>query len=124
MQNVTVSALSFLSNDLIQSVEQGFPKSRRNWRVANLRWYSNKLMRRRGRTSRPPLYKEPATSVADQGAIMNLHAPSMLVFVISLILAVLAVVGIFVLIPYVTIYAFWIAIGAYVVLALGCLMKI
>lgn len=47
----------------------------------------------------------------------------MLVFVISLILAVLAVVGIFVLIPYVTMYAFWIAIVAYVVLALGCLMK-
>jgi hypothetical protein len=50
---------------------------------------------------------------------MTLHAPAMWVFILSLILAVLAVVGIFVEIPFVSMYAFWVAVLAYVVLALG-----
>jgi hypothetical protein len=50
---------------------------------------------------------------------MTLHAPAMWVFILSLVLAVLAVVGVFVEIPFVSMYAFWIAILAYVVLALG-----
>ena len=54
---------------------------------------------------------------------MNLHAPDMWVFVISVVLAALAVAGVFTPIPYVTMYAFWIAIAAYVVLALGNLVK-
>lgn len=54
---------------------------------------------------------------------MNLSAPTVPVFVISLILAVLAVLGVFANIPFVTAYAFWIAIAAYVVLAIGTLMK-
>jgi hypothetical protein len=54
---------------------------------------------------------------------MKLHAPSTMVFVISLILVVLAVISVFVFIPYVTVYAFWFAVAAWVVLAGGCLMK-
>ena len=50
---------------------------------------------------------------------MTLHAPAMWVFILSVVLAVLAVVGIFVEIPFVSMYAFWIAVLAYVVLALG-----
>ena len=50
---------------------------------------------------------------------MTLHAPAMWVFVLSLVLAVLAVVGVFVEIPYLSMYAFWVAVLAYVVLALG-----
>jgi len=50
---------------------------------------------------------------------MTLHAPAMWVFILSLVLAVLAVVGIFVEIPFVSMYAFWVAVLAYVVLALG-----
>ncbi|HWN51973.1 MAG TPA: hypothetical protein VNO18_19525 [Xanthobacteraceae bacterium] len=50
---------------------------------------------------------------------MTLHAPAMWVFILSLILVVLAVVGIFVEIPYLSMYAFWVAVLAYVVLALG-----
>ena len=50
---------------------------------------------------------------------MALHAPAMWVFILSLVIVVLAVVGIFVEMPYVSMYAFWIAILAYVVLALG-----
>ena len=40
-------------------------------------------------------------------------------FILSLILVVLAVVGTFVQIPNVSTYAFWVAVLAYVVLALG-----
>jgi len=50
---------------------------------------------------------------------MTLHAPAMWVFILSLVLIVLAVVGIFVEIPYLSMYAFWVAVLAYVVLALG-----
>ena len=38
-------------------------------------------------------------------------------FVLSLILVILAVVGVFIEIPLVSNYAFWFAIGAYVMLA-------
>ena len=50
---------------------------------------------------------------------MTLHAPALWVFILSLVLVVLAVVGVFVEIPFVLIYAFWVAVLAYVVLALG-----
>lgn len=52
-----------------------------------------------------------------------LSAPSQMVFLISLVLAIVAVLGALVIIPVVTKYAFWIAILAYVVLALGNIMK-
>jgi len=50
---------------------------------------------------------------------MKLHAPAMWVFILSLVLVVLAVVGLFVEIPYLSMYAFWVSVLAYVVLALG-----
>ena len=50
---------------------------------------------------------------------MTLHAPAMWVSILSLVLVVLAVVGVFVEIPYLSMYAFWVAVLAYVVLALG-----
>lgn len=50
---------------------------------------------------------------------MNLSPPTVAVFVISLILAVLAVIGNFVPIPFITEHGFWVAIIAYVVLAVG-----
>jgi len=54
---------------------------------------------------------------------MRLNAPTQYVFLLSLALAVLALVGHFVLIPYVTVYQFWIAIAGYVVLAAACVLK-
>lgn len=54
---------------------------------------------------------------------MKLNAPTMVVFLISLILAILALIGVFVAIPFVSLYAFWFAIIAYIVLALGCVLK-
>jgi hypothetical protein len=47
----------------------------------------------------------------------------MLVFVVSLVLAVLALLGYFVTIPYITLYGFLLAIIAYVVLALGNVVR-
>lgn len=54
---------------------------------------------------------------------MKLHAPAMWVFVLSLVLAVLAVVSFFYPIPYVSEYRFWFAVAGYVVLALGNLVE-
>ena len=54
---------------------------------------------------------------------MNLTPPSTAVFVVSLILAALAVIGKFVQIPFITENDFWVAIVAYVVLAVGNLFR-
>lgn len=54
---------------------------------------------------------------------MTLSAPTMPVFAIAVILAILAVVGTFVAIPFVTQYAFWVAVAAFVILAAGCLFR-
>ena len=58
-------------------------------------------------------------STAPTDTTMSLHAPSKGWFVASLIIAVIAVVGTFSSIPYVTTYGIWIAILAYIVLAVG-----
>jgi hypothetical protein len=50
---------------------------------------------------------------------MNLSPPTTTVFVISLILAVLAIIGTFVAIPLISANAFWVAIIAYIILAVG-----
>jgi hypothetical protein len=49
----------------------------------------------------------------------NLSAPSQPIFLVSLALAVIAVLGALVI----TQYAFWIAVLAYLVLALGVIMR-
>ena len=54
---------------------------------------------------------------------MNLSAPTTPIFIVSLVLAILALLGHFVSIPVVTVYQFWLAIIAYVVLCVGCLLK-
>jgi hypothetical protein len=45
--------------------------------------------------------------------------PAMWVFILSLVLVVLAVVSVFVAVPYLSMYTFWVAVLAYVVLALS-----
>ncbi len=54
---------------------------------------------------------------------MNLSAPTQPIFLVALVLAALAVIGYFVAIPFVSMYAFWFAVVGYIVLAVGCLMK-
>jgi hypothetical protein len=50
---------------------------------------------------------------------MNLSPPTTAVFVSSAILAVLAIIGTFVALPFISEHAFWVAIVAYVILAVG-----
>jgi hypothetical protein len=54
---------------------------------------------------------------------MNLSPPTTAVFIVSLILAALAVIGNFVAIPFITEHGFWVAVVAYVVLAVGNLFR-
>ena len=54
---------------------------------------------------------------------MKANAPKKLTLLIALILAGVSLVGIFVTIPFVTVYAFWILFVAFCVLAAGCLFK-
>ena len=54
---------------------------------------------------------------------MKLNASTQVVFLISVALAILAVVSTFVAIPVVSAYAFWVAIVAYLVLVAGNVLK-
>jgi hypothetical protein len=54
---------------------------------------------------------------------MNLSAPTLPVFLIAVALFLLALLGHFAVIPAIAVYKFWLAIGAFVVLALGNLLK-
>ena len=54
---------------------------------------------------------------------MNLSAPTTPVFLISLILAILAVLGVYMPIPFISGNAFWVAITGYVVLLVGNVSK-
>ena len=54
---------------------------------------------------------------------MNLSAPTQLVFLFSVVLAILAVVATFIAIPTVSPNAFWVAIIAYLVLLAGNVLK-
>jgi hypothetical protein len=64
----------------------------------------------------------PELSRNGEGTVNNLHAPSKVVFLIALALVVLALIGYFVTVPFVTQYSFWLAVLGYVVLALGCIV--
>jgi hypothetical protein len=62
-------------------------------------------------------------SSTEGGLEMNLTPPTTVVFIVSLILAALAVIGKFAAIPFITDNGFWVAIVAYVVLAVGNLFR-
>ena len=51
---------------------------------------------------------------------MNLHKPAAAVFLIAVALAVFALIGFFVTVPVLSQYQFWLALSAFVLLALGC----
>jgi hypothetical protein len=54
---------------------------------------------------------------------MNLSPPTTAVFIISVVLAVLAIIGTFAAIPVISANAFWVAIIAYIILAVGNLFR-
>ncbi len=54
----------------------------------------------------------------------RLNAPTQMIFAISLILAVLALIGFFVpTAPFISAYAFWFMTAGYAALAAGCTLK-
>ena len=53
----------------------------------------------------------------------RLSAPTQIVFLISLALVLLAIIGLFFTLPFISMYAFWVAVISYAVLAAGCTMK-
>ncbi len=54
---------------------------------------------------------------------MNLSAPKVVIFLISLILVALAVISRFTPIPYITQNMFWVSVIGYLVLVAGVTMK-
>jgi len=55
---------------------------------------------------------------------MRLNAPTKPVFLLSLVIAALALIGYFApTVPYLHAYDFWLAIAGYVVLAAACILK-
>ncbi len=54
---------------------------------------------------------------------MNLSAPTQVVFLISLVLVVLAILSTLVAIPVISGNAFWVAVIGYAILAIGTLFK-
>ena len=65
----------------------------------------------------------PIAGAFTWGLPMNLSAPKVVVFLISLALVVLAIASRYTAIPQITPNAFWVAIVGYVLLALGVTMK-
>lgn len=54
---------------------------------------------------------------------MRLNAPKKIIWVLSLILAVLSIVATFVVIPFVSLYAFWVMGVAWLLLFLATYLK-
>jgi hypothetical protein len=54
---------------------------------------------------------------------MNLYAPSLTIFAASFVIVATALAGKWLVIPWVSDNAFWIAIGAYLVLAAGNMQR-
>jgi hypothetical protein len=83
------------------------------------------LASRANKVNRSPFQQKRLQSARQQreGLEMNLTPPTTAVFIVSLILAALAVIGKFVAIPFITEHGFWVAVVAYVVLAVGNLFR-
>jgi len=54
---------------------------------------------------------------------MKTNAPKKITLLIAVILAVVAVIGLFVTIPFITGISFWLLTAGFVVLLAGCLFK-
>ena len=54
---------------------------------------------------------------------MKLNAPKNLTWLLALILGVVGLIGYFVAIPIVSVYAFWFVFAGFALLALGCFLK-
>jgi hypothetical protein len=79
-----------------------------------------------GKPALPIIGRDFATPFSGPGAIamnINLSAPTVAIFLASVVLAILALLGHFTVIQFVTMYKFWFAIVAYAALFAGCVFK-
>jgi hypothetical protein len=67
--------------------------------------------------------RRPVASKIQGDVIVNLSAPTFPIFVISLVLFLLAVIGMFIPLPFITGNALWLALIAYIVLLVGNVAK-
>jgi hypothetical protein len=84
----------------------------------------------RAQTNCQPFLPAPACAfetisiiAVERETTMNLHTPSQQIFIVSLVFAALALIGQVVLLPFITLYGFWVAIIAYAILAVGVVTK-
>jgi len=54
---------------------------------------------------------------------MKLSAPTKMVFIISVVIAAVALIGMFISIPFVSAFASWLMTGAFILLALSNVLK-
>ena len=66
---------------------------------------------------------EPSLTINLEEKFMKLSAPTQAVFWLAVIIALLALTGSFVTIPYLTAYGFWILLVGFIVLMAGNMMK-
>ena len=76
-----------------------------------------------GRIGWPPTSMDLKKRGKVMARIVRLSAPKQFTFLVSLIVAIVALISFLVKIPNVSPHAFWIAMVAYVVLAVGCALK-
>jgi len=55
---------------------------------------------------------------------IELHTPSIAIVVISLLLALIALISVLIVIPIISPVAFWFALIAYVILAVGTMVRV
>jgi hypothetical protein len=71
----------------------------------------------------PAHFISPYNSSKQGERIMKLNAPTKNWWWISVILAIIGLIGYFVAIPFVSVYAFWFVVVGFVLLALSTVMK-
>ena len=80
----------------------------------------------RTRQSKPLAFAQKTITVRSstkREGEMQLSPPTTVVFIISVILAALSIIGKFATIPFITEHGFWVAVIAYVILAVGNLFR-
>ncbi len=65
----------------------------------------------------------PEPTLKERSLLMNLTAPTQIVFFLSVIIAILALLAFYGTLSFIPLAAFWILLIAYVILAVGCLLK-
>jgi hypothetical protein len=58
-----------------------------------------------------------------EGPDMNLSAPTQIIFIISLVIAIIGILVALGVLAFIPLAAVWIVVIAYIVLAAGCLMR-